>query len=216
MNVDLSKADPEYADLAVAAPPELPAAPSRRSAPFVATVVAAGAMAVAVVAALWFGTGWLQAAFFTDGPRATARDSALDAARQAALNMTSMRLADVPGSLALARSSMTGEILASAEQNMAQSAQLATQTGVEMTSKVLGSALTSLNTERDKAAALIVLQVTETKPGNEVSNYRYTWNLEMTKVGEVWKAEQVASLTQPALLDGPVAGTAAAPQEGPR
>ncbi|MEV6277671.1 hypothetical protein [Nocardia sp. NPDC051832] len=212
MSVDLSKEVPENAELTAEAPPELPAA--RKPAPFVATALAAGALAVAVVAALWFGTGWLQAAYFTDGPRAAARDSALDAARQAALNMTSMRLADVPGSLALARSSMTGEILASAEQNTAQSVQLATQTGVEMSSKVLGAALTSLNSERDKAAALIVLQVTEAKPGAAVSNYRYTWNLEMTKVGEVWKAEQVASLTQPALLDGPVAGTA--PQEGPK
>ncbi|MGW0245691.1 hypothetical protein ACWDYH_03530 [Nocardia goodfellowii] len=213
MSVDVAKEAPDSAVLAEA-PLEPIAAPNRKTAPLVATALAAGALAVALVAALWFGTGWLQAAFFTDGPRAAARDSALDAARQAALNMTTMRLDDIPGSLALARSSMTGAILVSAEQNVAQSEQLARRTGVEMTSKVLGSALTSLNTERDKAAALIVLQVTETKPGNEVSNYRYTWNLEMTKDNEVWKAEQVASLTQPALLDGPVAGTA--PQEEPR
>ncbi|GAB2645770.1 hypothetical protein [Nocardia goodfellowii] len=213
MSVDVAKETPDSAVLAEA-PLEPIAAPNRKTAPLVATALAAGALAVALVAALWFGTGWLQAAFFTDGPRAAARDSALDAARQAALNMTTMRLDDIPGSLALARSSMTGAILVSAEQNVAQSEQLARRTGVEMTSKVLGSALTSLNTERDKAAALIVLQVTETKPGNEVSNYRYTWNLEMTKDKEIWKAEQVASLTQPALLDGPVAGTA--PQEEPR
>ncbi|MEV0249126.1 hypothetical protein AB0H76_21160 [Nocardia sp. NPDC050712] len=209
MSVDVCKEAPESTEPAPPAEHEV-----RKPAPIAVTAAAAGALAVAVVAALWFGSGWLQAAAFTDGPRATARDSALDAARQAALNMTSMHLDDIPGSLALARSSMTGEILASAEQNRARSEQLATQSGVEMTSKVLGAALTSLNSERDQAAALIVLQVTETKAGDQVSNYRYTWNLELAEVQGVWKAVQVASLTQPVLLDGPVAGTV--PQEGPR
>ncbi|MET8774480.1 hypothetical protein ABZV58_05575 [Nocardia sp. NPDC004654] len=195
--------------------------------PVAVRALALGALAVALVAALWFGGGWVRAAFFTDGPRADARDSALDAARQAALNMTSMNLDDVPGSLALARSSMTGPILESAEKNRQQSEQMAAQSGVAMKSKVLGAALTSLNSERDKASALVVLQVTESKPDKSVSDYRYTWSLDMSKDGEVWKAEQVASLTQPVLLEGPgptglgqpgtPAPTEGAPaQEGPR
>ncbi|MFC9896635.1 hypothetical protein ACFVMC_23355 [Nocardia sp. NPDC127579] len=189
------------------------AGPKRR-APFAVTVAALGSLLVAALAALWFGTGWLQAAVYTDAPRAEARESALSAARQAALNMTTMRLADIPGSLAQARSSMTGAILTSAEQNRTRSEQLATENGIEMTSKVLGASLTALNSERDKASALVVLQVTETKPGNEVANYRYTWNLDLTKARDVWKAEQVASLTQPVLLDTPA--PTPAPQEPPR
>ncbi len=174
--------------------------------PFAVSAVAFGALAVALVVALWFGGGWVRAAFFTDGPRADARDSALDAARQAALNMTSMNLDDVPGSLALARSSMTGPILESATKNQQQSEQMAAHAAVGMKSTVLGAALTSLNSERDKATALVVLQVTESKPDKSVSDYRYTWSLDMTKDGDVWKAEQVASLTQPVLLDGPGPG----------
>ncbi|MEV0033052.1 hypothetical protein [Nocardia sp. NPDC050793] len=220
MNSDLSAESP-------AAEPSAEAASGRP--PVAVTAVVFGALAVALVAALWFGGGWVRAAFFTDGPRADARDSALDAARQAAINMTSMNLDDVPGSLALARSSMTGPILESATKNQQQSEQLAAQAGVGMKSQVLGASLTSLNSERDKASALVVLQVTESKPDKSVSDYRYTWSLDMTKDGDIWKAEQVASLTQPVLLDGPgptglgqpgaqpPAPTQGAPaQEGPR
>ncbi|MET7771517.1 hypothetical protein [Nocardia sp. NPDC005366] len=180
---------------------ETPASPRR--APFASTVFSAGVLVVALIAAVWFGAGWARSAWFTDGPRAAARDSALDSARQAAINMTSMKLDDVPGSLALARSSMTGAILESAQKNQQQSEQLAAQAGVGMQAKVLGASLTALNSERDKATALVVLQVTESKPDKSVSDYRYTWSLEMTKDGEVWKAEQVASLAQPVLLAGP-------------
>ncbi|RBO90815.1 hypothetical protein [Nocardia puris] len=199
--------------------------------PAALTVVALGAVIVAALAALWFGGGWVRAALFTDGPRADARDSALDAAQQAALNMTTMNLDDVPGSLALARSSMTGPILESATKNQAQSEEMAARAGVGMSSTVLGASITSLNSERDRASALVVLRVTESAPDRPDSAYRYTWSLDMAKDGEVWKAEQVASLTQPVLLDGPgPAGTPAepgapvevppptepTPQEGPR
>ncbi|MEV0296773.1 hypothetical protein [Nocardia sp. NPDC050710] len=235
MNIDLSKelpgvTEPDSAESDATAAevmaPEVtaPAAAASDSAsapravtraPVAATAVAVGALVVALIAALWFGTGWAKAAFFTDGPRASARDSALDAARQAAINMTSINLDDVPGSLALARSSMTGPILESAQKNQQQSEQMATQSGVGMKSKVLGASLTALNSERDKASALVVLQVTESKPDKSVSDYRYTWSLEMTKDGEVWKAEQVASLAQPVLLDGPGPSGLGQPAQSP-
>ncbi|WP_194831936.1 hypothetical protein [Nocardia sp. XZ_19_369] len=176
-----------------------------------ALVGSAAALVVALVAAVWFGTGWVRAAI-SDAPRADARDTALDAARQAALNMTSMNLDDVPGSLALARSSMTGALLDSADKNKDQAETLAKQTGVGMTSKVLGSALTTLNSENDKASALVVLQVTEHGKDKPPADYRYTWNVDVTKTGEVWKAEQISSLSQPVLLSG---GQGQSPQAPP-
>lgn len=166
------------------------------------TAVAAVALVVALGAALWFGFGWARAAFFTDGPRADARDAALDGARQAAINMTTMNIDDVPGSLERARSSMTGAILDSATKNAQQAEDMAKQANVRMDSTVLGAALTTLNSERDKASALVVLQVTEQRADSSVAQYRYTWSLDMTEDGDVWKVEQVASLGQPVLLDG--------------
>lgn len=173
------------------------------------STVAAVLLVVSLGAALWFGVGWARAAFFTDGPRAEARDAALDGARQAALNMTTMNIDDVPGSLATARSSMTGAILDSATENQQQAEQMASQAGVRMEAKVLGAALTTLDSEEEKATALVVLQVTEQRKDNTAAQYRYTWTLDMTRVDDVWKAEQVASLGQPVLLDG--GGTPAAP-----
>ncbi|MFC3963145.1 hypothetical protein [Nocardia jiangsuensis] len=171
--------------------------------------VAAVLLMVSLGAALWFGVGWARAAFFTDGPRAEARDSALDGARQAALNMTTMNIDDVPGSLATARSSMTGAILDSATKNQQQAEQLAAQAGVRMEAKVLGAALTTLNSEEDKATALVVLQVSEQRKDSTAAQFRYTWTLDMTQVDDVWKVEQVAALGQPVLLDG--GGAPAAP-----
>ncbi|WP_405160483.1 hypothetical protein OG203_29290 [Nocardia sp. NBC_01499] len=166
-----------------------------------ALIISAAALVVALVAAVWFGAGWVRSAV-SDAPRGDARDSALDAARQAAINMTSMNLDDVPGSLALARSSMTGALLDSADKNKDQAETLAKQANVGMKSKVLGSALTTLNSEKDKATALVVLQVTELGKDKPPADYRYTWNVDVTKAGDVWKAEQISSLSQPVLLSG--------------
>lgn len=177
----------------------------------VALAGSAGLLVVALVAAIWFGTGWVRSAV-SDAPRADARDTALDAARQAALNMTSMNLDDVPGSLALARSSMTGALLDSANKNKDQAETLAKQTNTGMTSKVLGSALTTLNSEKDKASALVVLQVTELAKDKPPAEYRYSWNVDVTKTGDVWKAEQISSLSQPVLLSG---GQGQSPQAPP-
>ncbi|WP_157103766.1 hypothetical protein [Nocardia harenae] len=216
MSPDLSKASPEpeppeqapetAAEATEAAPGER--APRLRTA---VTAVAAALLVVALGAALWFGGGWVRAAFFTDGPRAEARDAALDGARQAAVNITSMNIDDVPGSLAKARSSMTGAILESATTNQQKSEQMATQSGTRMESTVLGAALTSLTSERDRATALVVLQVTEHRQDTSTARYRYTWSLDMTEVDDVWKVEQVATLGQPVLLDDGNAGAPAQP-----
>ncbi len=177
------------------------------------TVAAVAALVLASVAAAWFGAGWVRAAYFTDGPRAAARDAALDAAQQAAINMTSMNIDDVAGSLAIARSSMTGPILASATEHQQQAEAMATQAGVRMESSVLGAAVTSLNSELDRASALVVLRVTEARPGEQPSGYRYTWSLDMAKDGDTWKAEQVSSLGQPVPLND--AGTSPADPAAP-
>ncbi|MFC8042413.1 hypothetical protein [Nocardia sp. NPDC057353] len=195
------------------------AAPASSRVRTAVTAAAAVLLAVSLGAALWFGVGWARAAFLTDGPRAEARDSALDGARQAALNMTTMNIDDVPGSLATARSSMTGAILDSATKNQQQAEELAAQAGVRMEAKVLGASLTALNSEEDKATALVVLQVTEQRKDATAAQFRYTWTLDMTQVDDVWKVEQVASLGQPVQLDGggaPAApGAPGAPAETP-
>ncbi|RJO76499.1 hypothetical protein D5S18_09310 [Nocardia panacis] len=196
------------------APPDpVPAAARPFDARRVATIVVGVALVLALAAACWFGIGWARAAFFTDGPRAAAREAALDGARQTALNMTTTNLADVPGTTATQRSSMAGALLDSATKNQPRIEAEMVSAAVNTTSKVVGSALTELDSELDRAAALVVLRVTETRKDQPPASYRYTWSLNMVKVGDIWKAEQVASLENPVPLgaDAAPASPAAPP-----
>jgi Mce-associated membrane protein len=179
------------------------------------TMVAAAALVVALIAAAWFGTGWVRAAFFTDGPRAEARDTALADARQAAINLMSLDPNDVDGSLELIQSSMTGSLLDDATKTQDQFREQAKQAKTRLESKVIGSSLTALNSERDHASALIVLQTTRTVPDVTPYSYRQTWALDLVKQGEVWKAEKASPLSQPIPLNQPTAGQpGATPSEG--
>lgn len=183
----------------------------------VLTCVAAVWLVAAVVAAAWFGVGWVRAGFFADGPRTEARDSALDAARQAVLNLSSMNPDDVDGSIKLMQSSMTGQMLDEFNQNHDRIKQTAQQAKTRLDAKILGASLTSLDSERDKAAAIVVVQQTQTAPNAAVQSFRATWTLDLTKVGDLWKTDQANSLGQLVPLDnaGPTASSRANPSAQP-
>ncbi|MQY30284.1 hypothetical protein [Nocardia aurantia] len=167
------------------------------------TTVLAVWLLAALVAAGWFGVGWVRAAYFTDAPRAEARDSALDSARQAAINLSSMNPNDIDGSIDLMKSSMTGSMLDQLTQNRDRIKQAAEQSKTKIDAKVLGASLSTLNSERDKATALVVLQLTQSAPSVPAESFRTTWSLDMAKVGDGWKAEQANSLGQLVPLDSP-------------
>lgn len=190
MSSDLPNSEPDTAD-------------RRSTLHTVVTSVAAVWLIVAVVAAAWFGVGWVRAGFFTDAPRAEARDSALDAARQAALNLTSMNPDDVDGSMKLMQSSMTGQMLDEFDQNRDRIKQTAEQAKTRLESTVLGSSLISLDSERDKASAIVVVKQTQTAPNVPVQSFRATWTLDMAKVGGTWRVDQANSLGQLIPLDNP-------------
>ncbi|WP_067674548.1 hypothetical protein [Nocardia miyunensis] len=177
----------------------------------VVTCVAAVWLVAAVVAAAWFGVGWVRAGFFTDAPRAQARDSALDAARQAALNLSSMNPDDIDGSIKLMQSSMTGQMLDEFNQNHDRIKQTAQQAKTRLDAKILGASLTSLDSERDKASAIVVVQQTQTAPNVPVQSFRATWTLDLAKVGGLWKTDQANSLGQLVPLDN--TGSAAGAQQ---
>ncbi|WP_328406558.1 hypothetical protein [Nocardia sp. NBC_00403] len=206
-------AEQSTAEPATRAVDSVPADAAAGRPPFVVTVVAAAALVIALVAAAWFGGGWVRAAFFTDGPRTEARDAALTDARQAAINLMSINPADVDGSIAMIQSSMTGQLLDEATKGQQQLRTTASESKTKLESKVLGAALTSLNSERDRASALVVLQVTRSVPDTAPVSFRQSWTLNMIKEGEVWKAEKAESLGQPVPLDAPKPGsTPGAPQ----
>ncbi|MFQ6398525.1 hypothetical protein ACLMAJ_34445 [Nocardia sp. KC 131] len=210
-------ADPTKSEQAVSASDSVPVdavddSPGGRP-PLVVTAVAAVALVIALAAAAWFGAGWVRAAYFTDGPRTEARDSALTDARQAAINLMSINPDDVDGSIKMIQSSMTGQLLDEATKGQEQLRTTASESKTKLDSKVLGAALTSLNSERDRASALVVLQVTRSVPDVAPVSFRQSWTLNMIKDGDVWKAENAESLGQPVPLDAPnPAGAPGAPQ----
>ncbi|WP_330250581.1 hypothetical protein OG874_30750 [Nocardia sp. NBC_00565] len=234
MTVDMSKETPESteADSAEsdAAAPETPAShpvPSTVASADVpagrprvpvtlASMIMAVPLVIALIAAAWFGTGWVRAAFFTDAPRAEARDTALADAKQAAINLMSLDPNDVNGSIKLIQSSMTGSLLDDATKTQEQFRQQANEAKTRLESKVVGSSLTALNSERDHASALIVLQTTRTAPDVAPYAYRQTWALDLVEQGEVWKAEKASPLSQPVPVNQPAAGQpgATAPSAG--
>ncbi|AHH21704.1 hypothetical protein NONO_c69390 [Nocardia nova SH22a] len=181
----------------------------------VVTSFAAVWLVAALVLAAWFGTGWVRGMWFTDGPRADARDTALDAAQQAAINLTSMNPDNVEASINTMRSSMTGDMLAQLDQNHDRIKDAAEKSKTKIESKVLGGALSSLDSERDKASAIVVLKLTQTAPNVPVQSFRATWTLDMKKDGDTWKTEQANSLGQLVALDAPSpAGATPPPADG--
>ncbi len=175
----------------------------------VVTAFAAVWLVAALVLAAWFGTGWVRGMWFTDGPRADARDTALDAAQQAAINLTSMNPDNVEASINTMRSSMTGDMLAQLNENHDRIKDTAEKSKTKIESRVLGGSLSSLDSERDKASAIVVLRLTQTAPNVPVQSFRATWTLDMKKDGDTWKTEQANSLGQLVALDtaGPAGAT---------
>ncbi|QLY32342.1 hypothetical protein H0264_08845 [Nocardia huaxiensis] len=171
-------------------------------------------LALAGIAAAWFAGSWIVGGLLRDRPRAEARDEALAAAQQAAINITSMNLKDVDGSLALARSSMTGDLLDASTKNQDQLKQKVMADNVNISSKILGGALTELNSEKDHASALVVFQVTESGEGKATNEYRYTWSVDVVKNDGIWKADQVQQIANPIVLNSTDQGATTPQQPG--
>jgi Mce-associated membrane protein len=171
-----------------------------------ANPTAAGLVLVALVAAVWSGVGWTRAEWFTAIPRDHAREAALDAARQAAVNLSSMNPDDVDGSLSQMRSVLTGDMLSDFDTNLDRIKDAAAQSHTRLESHVLGASLVKLDSERANATALVVLAQTETDPGRQPVQQRVTWTVDLTDNSAGWKADNANSLGQPVLLDSPAPG----------
>jgi Mce-associated membrane protein len=191
-------------------PAETAAAPSRSM--FYARVAAIGLLVVSAVAAVWFGVGWVRAGFFTDVPRAHAREAALDGARQAAVNMSTLSNPDDPDAMVrLVESSVTGDLLSHVQGTADELKQTAKAADQVVSGTVVDASVTQLNSELDKADVLVVLNQTQTpRDGRPGLVQQIVWLMNMRKTSGGWKAEQTNSLNQPLILGG-AGNPAAAP-----
>ncbi|GAB4589297.1 hypothetical protein [Nocardia sp. IFM 10818] len=165
------------------------------------TVAAIGLLAIAAVAAAWFGGTWIVDGLLHDRPRAQAREAALSDAQQAAVNLMSFDPDDVDGSLKTMISSTTGQLHDEQTKDLDSLKQQVTEAKTRMSATVEGSSLTSLNSELDHAGAFVVLKITRSWPGGQPATFLQSWSLDMVKVGDTWKAEKAQNLGEPIQLD---------------
>ncbi|WP_306363006.1 hypothetical protein [Nocardia sp. CC227C] len=179
------------------------------------TVAAVALLVVAAVAAAWFGYAWIAGGLVRDNGRADARDTALNDARQAAVNLMTFDPDDVDGSLRTMLSSTTGSLRAEQTEDLDSLKAKVSEAQTRMRAEVEGAAITSLAGENDRATAFVVLRITRAWPGGQPATFRQLWNLDMVKEGDTWKAEQARNLGEPVSLDAGAPPTEPAPAEQP-
>ena len=159
-----------------------------------ATGLAALLLLIALAAAGWFGFGWAHAAF-VEKPRAHAREEALDAAQNAALNISTFDLADLDASFRNIESSVTGKLKDEYVENKE-----ALKTAIEYAMRTPHSPARNEET----AKALVVLHQSTTRLNQPALLDRVTMTIQLETVDGVWKAAEATRLeTLP--LDVPAA-----------
>lgn len=167
---------------------------------------------IALVAAGWFGVRWGHA-LFSEKPIADARDSALNGAQQAAINLNSVDSADLQSSFENMRSSITGDKM---NQDLQATVDGFTdqmrQSGAASKAELIQGTLTELNTDDGTAKSLVVVAVTTTWP-DRYEKAKVTMRLDVQDVDGVWKASSVEPVGgRIPLENGPIpADGAAAP-----
>lgn len=161
----------------------------------VAVVLAGLVAAVAVGAATWFGVAWARAGADDALELGLARDEALRAAGQAAVNLTTQDPANVQQTLALWEQSATGPLLARFGDSAALTGDLQGQAPTRST--VEDSALTALDLRTGSATALVALSLTVVGPGAEEPRPLQRLELDMVRTADGWKATDLVPVGPP-------------------
>ncbi|MGV9712184.1 hypothetical protein ACWDTI_16145 [Gordonia sp. NPDC003424] len=163
----------------------------------VASVVAVLAVIVAAVCAVWFGYRGYQA-YFVEKPIQSARDDSVAAAEQAIINVTTVDPKNTADWKRRVDASLTGKALGQiSAQDVSNLNSMITQAGPEaasLTSRLVRSAPSEVNADDGKAKVLVFVAATS-KRANEAGVTRTMgFSVSMTKVGDEWKAEDIAPL----------------------
>jgi Mce-associated membrane protein len=156
------------------------------------TRVLAVLVALAALAALFFGTRWALA--LTDDGRelAEARDAVLVDARQAAININTLDFADVEAGLDLWEQSSTGPVLEEFRANREEYGQAVAQARRATEATVVDAAVAELDQRAGVARVLVGVDVRVFAEGQQPVLTRQRLQLEMTRTDEGWKASRVA------------------------
>jgi Mce-associated membrane protein len=170
-------------------------------------VVASTALAVGVAG--WFGLSWYQAAHDGSLAAGTARDTVLQDAQQATINLNTLDYRRVQDGLALWEQSATGSLLDEVRANRATYAQVITESRTATTAGALDGAVAELDERAGTARVLVGVDVTTVHDGGQASCVRRRIQLEMRRssgagvpqnpgagaplgAGTVWKVDKLA------------------------
>jgi Mce-associated membrane protein len=164
-----------------------------------ATRVAAVLAGLGLVAVAVFGVLWWSAVHGSAATAAQARDDALAAARQIAVNLPTLDFHDVDKGLATWEASATGPLLEEFQKNHQQYAADIRKAQTVSTARLVDAALADLDVTAGKARAVTSVDVTTTQVVNGVPSLPLTKQvriqLELIRTPNAgWKADAASAI----------------------
>ncbi|MFD0856343.1 hypothetical protein ACFQ07_29150 [Actinomadura adrarensis] len=149
-------------------------------------------VAVALVAAGWFGWSWYSAAHDDSLHYSQSRDEVLRVGEQAMQNLNTLDYRSLDSGLKLWQDSSTNELYQEIVRGRAELERAVKQAKTITSAKVLDAAVTELDEHAGKASVIVGLQVTVTPPQGDPAIKKTRMIGELTRTSTGWKLSAVA------------------------
>ena len=159
-----------------------------------AIITVAVLAAVAVLTAGWFGLSWYQAAHDESLALGMARDTVLQDAQQATVNLNTLDYQRVQEGLTLWEQSATGSLLEEVRANRDTYARAINDSKTTTTARTLDGAVAELDERAGTARVLIGVDVTSHHEQGDTSCVRRRIQLEMRRDANTWKVDKLAPI----------------------
>ncbi len=166
----------------------------------VAAVLALVALVAAIVFAGLYGYRWYDDSFNKE-PVQTARDDALGGAEQVMLNFLNIDLKDRKAYEARLQTSVLGDARTQllGSDGLGRLLQADPNSAAVLTAKLARSSVVELNTDDNTAKALVFVVVTASRPDEASTSQTMGFQVQVTKDGSAWKANDIQPLDSVAI-----------------
>ncbi|MDT7704558.1 MAG: Mce-associated rane protein [Pseudonocardiales bacterium] len=154
-------------------------------------------VAVAAVVAVVLGVLWVMALNSSSLALARDRDAVLVSAKQAAIALNTLDYRNTDAGLNQWEQVSTGSVLGEFQQNRADYAKAVTDSKRSTVATVPDAAVGELDERAGVARVLVGVDVTVTPDGQPPVVTRQRLQLEMTRVGDVWKVSKLNPVRSP-------------------
>ncbi|MCP3798906.1 hypothetical protein NLX83_06510 [Allokutzneria sp. A3M-2-11 16] len=154
----------------------------------------AGLAAAAVLAAAWFGVGWLWLSGDESVEFAKEREAVSTAGQQAIVNFNTLDYRNFDAMIARWQEVSTGALQADFVADKDRARKELEQLKQVSTAKVLDAAVTSLDTRAGKATVMSVVERMVSLDGQPAEPLRFRFLAELTKTDTGWKLNALAPI----------------------